>query len=179
MYQQKGWYIQLFEWINCKHRPRCDTSESQFGGWPASEPAPCRILSAVIYRLLILTSAQFEWMNEGGLAELRGLYVLMNSGRKRSLPIGTGETFCFSLPSVQEEGLGLYLPMAELLALKNCVHLLCTSLYEMRQMVSVRFLTNTFSLAETHNHWFFLVTCHVRRASGWTRRGGWILSSLE
>lgn len=132
MYQQKDWYIQLFEWINCKQRPRCDTWESQFRSWPASEPALCRILSAVIYRLLILTPAQSEWMNGGGPAELRGLYGLTNSGRKRSLPIGTGETFCFSLPSVQDKSLGLYLPMAELLALKNCVHLLCASLREMR-----------------------------------------------
>lgn len=70
-------------------------------------------------------------MNGGGLAELRGLYVLMNCGRKRSLPIGTEETFCFSLLSVQDKSLGLYLPVAELLALKNYVHLLCASPCEM------------------------------------------------
>lgn len=65
----------------------------------ASEPAPCRISCAVIYRLLILTPAHFECMNGGGLAEPRGLYVLMNSARKRSLP--TGVILHFPLPSVQ------------------------------------------------------------------------------
>lgn len=67
----------------------------------AAEPGPCRILSAAIHRLLILTPAQFECLNGGGLAEPGGLCVLMNSGRKRSLPVGV--TLHFPLPSVQDK----------------------------------------------------------------------------
>lgn len=57
----------------------------------------------------------------------------MNSGRKRSLAIGTGETCFCSLSSVLGESLGLYLLMDALLALNNRASLLCASLCEMRE----------------------------------------------
>lgn len=139
----------------------------------ASEPVHCRILSAVICRLLILTRSHFECMNGGGLAKPRGLYVLMNSGRKRSLP--TRVTLNFPLPPVQIR-VALFLPVAELLVLRLCPCAVC-QLWDGAE---------SFSPApdKQFTGWIsppLICACYLScyETSGWIRRGEGTLSSLE